>query len=167
MADIYGTPAPIPLNSDAPIRGIGVVDAVKRFFIKYATFTGRASQSEFWWVALFNAVFGLILGLLAFAGMMVSVASAGVYGSYGSAAAAAGPSAFGVVLLVLIWVLALVWGLGTIVPQIALTVRRLHDADLSGLMALLLLIPYANGIISIVFGLLPAKPEGSRYDTKY
>ncbi|MBC7278447.1 MAG: DUF805 domain-containing protein [Nocardioides sp.] len=33
-----------------------------RFFKKYASFEGRASRSEFWWVALFVWVVSIILG---------------------------------------------------------------------------------------------------------
>ncbi|MBO0842713.1 MAG: DUF805 domain-containing protein [Nocardioides sp.] len=37
---------------------------MQRFFKKYATFEGRASRSEFWWVALFIWVVEGILGSL-------------------------------------------------------------------------------------------------------
>ena len=56
---------PPPL--ELPHYGIGFVDAVKRAFKKYATFTGRASRSEYWWWVLFTFTGYLVLGLLAFA----------------------------------------------------------------------------------------------------
>ena len=56
-----------PPSLDLPYYGIGFVDAVKRGFKKYATFTGRASRSEYWWWALFTFTGYLVLGLLAFA----------------------------------------------------------------------------------------------------
>jgi hypothetical protein len=34
-----------------PRYGIGFVDAIKRAYKKYATFSGRASRSEYWWFA--------------------------------------------------------------------------------------------------------------------
>lgn len=42
--------------------------AIKSCFNKYATFTGRANRSEYWYWALFNFILGLIpyLGWLAF-----------------------------------------------------------------------------------------------------
>ncbi|MGO2660196.1 DUF805 domain-containing protein [Mycetocola reblochoni] len=166
MSDLYGTPAPIPLASDAPIRGIGFGTAIKRYFTKYATFSGRASQSEYWWVVLFNALVGIALGILATIAMVIGMAGAASYSSY-DGYSSAGPTGFGLVLLVLVGIAGLAFVLGTIIPGIALYVRRLHDADLSGLLALLLLIPYGNSIVAIVFGLLPSKPEGSRYDVKY
>ena len=61
-------------------------------------------------------------------------------------------------------ILAAVWFLAVIVPSLALTVRRLHDANFSGWMYLLVLIPFVGGIILLVFTLLDSKPEGQRFD---
>lgn len=49
-------------------------------------------------------------------------------------------------------------------PSLALTVRRLHDVNMSGWMVLLGLIPFFGGIVLLVFMLLPPKPEGTRFD---
>ena len=46
---------------DWPHYGIGFLPAVKRAFQKYATFSGRASRSEFWWWVLANAIVGTVL----------------------------------------------------------------------------------------------------------
>lgn len=46
-------------------------------------------------------------------------------------------------------------------PGWALLVRRLHDADLSGWL------PYAGAIRQIVFGVLPPKPMGYRFDRRW
>jgi uncharacterized membrane protein YhaH (DUF805 family) len=69
---------------------------------------------------------------------------------------AAGPRAtFGLILVV-------IWALATIVPSLALTVRRLHDSNKSGWMILLGLIPFAGPIIVVVFTLLG--PDPARFD---
>jgi uncharacterized membrane protein YhaH (DUF805 family) len=44
------------------------------------------------------------------------------------------------------------------------TVRRLHDAGYSGLLALLFLLPYLGGLIIMIFALLPSSPAGAKYD---
>jgi uncharacterized membrane protein YhaH (DUF805 family) len=51
-----------------------------------------------------------------------------------------------------------------IVPTLAVTVRRLHDAGYSGWLVLLNVIPWLGGLILLVFTLMPASPSGARYD---
>lgn len=59
----YGAPtANVPL--DQPWYGCPPVEAVKRFFAKYATFSGHASRSEFWWVFLFDVIVSIVLLML-------------------------------------------------------------------------------------------------------
>ena len=70
------------------------------------------------------------------------------------------PGALAIPLLILFTVFAL----GIIVPSLALTVRRLHDAGYSGLLALLFLIPYVGGLVMLIFALLPSSPAGAKYD---
>jgi uncharacterized membrane protein YhaH (DUF805 family) len=126
----------------APYYGAPFPAAVKRFFTKYATFSGRASRSEFWWWALVSFAVSIVLNII----------SAGA------------TTADGVPTLGVGSILALVWGLATIVPSLALLVRRLHDGGFSGLLALLLLVPFAGAVAVLVLTILPSKPEGQKYD---
>jgi uncharacterized membrane protein YhaH (DUF805 family) len=91
-----------------------------------------------------------------------------MYGSdmYGgdSAFAAVGPTPGSVTMFVIGILLMMVIGLGLTIPQIALTWRRLHDANLAGPLYFLNLIPYAGSVVMIVFGCLPPKAEGERFD---
>ena len=48
-------------------------------------------------------------------------------------------------------VLSLLFGLATLLPQLAVSVRRLHDIDKSGWFVLLGLIPVVGGIILIIW----------------
>lgn len=127
----------------APLYGASAPEAVIRFFKKYATFSGRASRSEYWWVTLVN---GVVSNLFYFLAVFAGVNEANVL-----AAIAVG--------------LLCAWGLATLVPAVALVVRRLHDANISGWMALLGLIPLAGGIILLVFVLTGPRPEGQRFDS--
>lgn len=43
------------------------VDSVKACFSKYATFSGRACRSEFWWFCLFNALAGGVISAIGLA----------------------------------------------------------------------------------------------------
>ncbi|RFA15894.1 hypothetical protein B7R22_05705 [Subtercola boreus] len=48
----------------APFYGAPFGAAVRRFFTKYATFSGRAGRAEYWWVALFTGVVSLVLQII-------------------------------------------------------------------------------------------------------
>ncbi|HEU5271777.1 MAG TPA: DUF805 domain-containing protein [Jatrophihabitans sp.] len=39
-------------------------DAVRTVFSKYATFSGRARRSEFWWFTLFAAILYIVVGII-------------------------------------------------------------------------------------------------------
>ena len=142
-------PAPPPL--ELPYYGINFGGAIARGFKKYATFAGRASRSEYWWWALFTFVVYLGLGLVTFA--------------VGTATSRDGGRTPGLLAVPLV-ILFAVFFLGIIVPTIALTVRRLHDAGYSGLFALLLLVPYLGSLIMMIFALLPSSPAGEIYDPR-
>jgi uncharacterized membrane protein YhaH (DUF805 family) len=145
-AGVAGTATP-PL--EMPYYGIGFVDAIKRGFKKYATFSGRASRSEYWWWYLFTFLVYLVLGVPLY---VVGIATSRDGGRT--------PGTLAIPLIILLTVFAL----GIIVPSFALTVRRLHDAGYSGLLALLFLIPYVGGLVMLIFALLPSSPAGAKYD---
>ena len=43
---------------------MGFTESVKTVFSKFATFSGRASRSEFWWFYLFNSLSWLVFGII-------------------------------------------------------------------------------------------------------
>jgi uncharacterized membrane protein YhaH (DUF805 family) len=133
---------PVPLW--APYYGAPVTVAVKRFFTKYAVFSGRASRSEFWWWALVSFVVSFLLAGL----------DALIFNS--TSQPASSPSALAV--------LTLLGTLVLIVPTIALTVRRLHDSNKSGWLYLLTLIPVVGSIVVLILAVLPSNPSSRRYD---
>ena len=140
---------PVPLR--APLYGASFGDAVRRFFKKYADFTGRASRSEYWWWILLQFLIGLALWLLAF---ILGVAGP-ITSSDDSRLASPG---FWVIV-----VIATVWGLATLVPHLAVTWRRLHDANLAGPWWFLSFVPFGS-IVILVFTLLQSNPQGARFD---
>lgn len=40
------------------------VDAVRSVFSKYATLTGRARRSEFWWFAIFGLIVDIVVAII-------------------------------------------------------------------------------------------------------
>lgn len=142
-------PAAPPL--DWPHYGIGFSGAVKRAFRKYAVFTGRASRSEYWWFALFTLI--PIFGLAILAAIFGAVTSP-------DGGATAGPGALPFSLAGAVSLLVL------LVPSIAITVRRLHDAGFSGWLVLLSLVPIAS-LVVFVFTVLPTSPGAAKYGPPY
>ena len=136
----------------APYYGAPLPAAVKRFFKKYAAFSGRASRSEYWWWTLVSAVIGIVLNIIIGAGTTAPT----------SAALGATPS-YGPVAIVGI-ILGVIWGLATFVPSLAVSVRRLHDGNFSGWLLLLHLVPILGSIAVLVMMILPANPAGQRFD---
>jgi len=109
----------------------------------YANFRGRASRSEYWWITLFNL-------LVMVGGMLLMHLLFYLYGEKG----------FNTALV--FYVLFLLYAL---IPGIAVTIRRLHDAGLSGWLALVCLVPWLGGIVLLVLMLLPSGKD-NRYGSK-
>jgi uncharacterized membrane protein YhaH (DUF805 family) len=138
----------VPLSQ--PLYGASFGQAVQRYFAKYATTSGRASRSEYWWATLAVGLVNLVLGILLVALRGVSANPDG----------SANFTPLGIVIVV-VWI---VFELAVIIPHIAISVRRLHDANLSGYLYLLVLIPSLGGLIVFIFALLPTNPAGARFD---
>ena len=136
----------------APYYGAPFPAAVRRFFKKYATFSGRASRSEYWWWVLVSFIVSAVLNVI----MLVGGAAGAEVGADGTSVPGPG--------MVIGLILAAIWFIAVIVPSLALSVRRLHDANFSGWMLLLGFVPFVGGIILLVFMVMEAKPAGQRFD---
>lgn len=116
---------------------------------RYADFEGRSRRMEYWMFRLFE--FGAFVIWIVFSGLL-----AGGIGAVG------GDTAGGLVggLMTL---LLMVFLLGSFVPSLAVTVRRLHDTDRSGWMMLISLVPLVGPIAMLVFMF----SEGTRGENQY
>lgn len=115
---------------------------------RYADFSGRSGRQEYWMFFLFSMLVYLVLGGLLAGGLVQTAMSSGT----------AVP-----VLAIIGGVLLGLFALGSFIPAIAVQVRRFHDQDKSGWFILLGFIPYAGGIIVLIFMLL----EGTRGPNQY
>lgn len=88
--------------------------AIKTVFSKYAVFKGVASRPEYWWFSLFSLIVSVVLNMLLGDPNDPNVVVSGI---------------------------SLVWSLGILIPSLALSVRRFHDAGFSGKWLLLYLVP--------------------------
>ena len=160
-----------PDDLTLPLYGATFRQATKRFFKQYANFSGRASLSEYWWSSLLTTILILIPTLLVMVGaIMTGVAAATAaqeedLSGGGYDFAEPGPMEFGMrVLLILGVILLLVVWFALIVPSLAITWRRLHDANFPGPYYFFTLVPSIGSVIILVLVLLPSKPEGQRFD---
>lgn len=143
---------------------VGPGQALKNWWGGLLKFSGRASRSEYWWVALFMTVIptivATVIGMVALFATAESTTTHYSADEYGySAHATATPSAGFMVVFGILWLILFLLGLSTL----SLLARRLHDANFSALFILLLFVP-AGAIVILVFTLLPGNPEGARFD---
>ena len=103
-----------------------MVEATKKAFIdNYANFKGRTNRADFWWAILGYLIVSFVVGFVG--GLIFGTNDNGTN------------------------VLTLIFSLATIVPSLALDIRRLHDINKSGWYVLLSLIPLVGGIILIIW----------------
>lgn len=160
----HGAPAPSGPGGEPPLwapwYGISLPNAVRRLFKKYARFDGRASRSEFWWWVLANAIVYIAL----YAVLLAIIFATGTTDTAStSTSVQANATSDSPLIAIPVGLLGL-WFLATLVPTIAIEVRRLHDANLAGPFWFLSFIPGVGGIVLLVLMLLESKPEGQRFD---
>jgi uncharacterized membrane protein YhaH (DUF805 family) len=106
---------------------------------RYAEFSGRSQRKEYWMFFLFvilaSIATGIVDGILGLNTMI-----AGMYGPFTS-------------LLLL----------GTIIPSIAVGVRRLHDTDRSGWWYLIAFVPFVGAIVLLVFFVMDGTNGPNRF----
>ena len=154
---------------------------------RYADFNGRSRRKEFWLWQLLNMLVSLVL----FGGFIASIFSA-VYrvnqrggidwnqpsSSYESSYSDGGidysssykgnidPFMFLEEMGTMGWVLfglGMLWALFVFIPNLAVTIRRLHDQDKSGWFILLGLIPIVGPFIVLIFYCI----EGTRGPNRF
>ena len=112
--------------------------------LRYADFSGRSQRMEYWMFTLFYTL--VIIVLVGFAIL------------FGSPAGEDHTLAENYFLIVTV-----LWLLGTIIPSIAVTVRRLHDQDKSGWYYFISFVPYVGGIVMLIFMCLDGTSGPNRY----
>ena len=117
---------------------------------RYADFSGRSQRKEYW-------LFQLLLVMVIVVAVLPFFATSAAFES--NAGAEPELSGFAIAGAVLLGIFVL----GSIIPSIAVTVRRFHDQDKSGWFYLLSFIPYVGGWIVFVFMCL----DGTHGENKY
>jgi|ABSQ01.1.fsa_nt_gi uncharacterized membrane protein YhaH (DUF805 family) len=105
---------------------------------KYADFSGRAQRAEYWYFVLFYVLIIIALSIIdSVAGLYDETLGLGVSGG--------------------------LFALATLIPTLAVTVRRLHDTSRSGWWILLNLVPLIGGIVVLIFTCLDSTPGSNQY----
>lgn len=104
---------------------------------KYAVFNGRARRKEFWMFVLVNVIVALVL---AFIDSKIGLMSETGYG-----------------------ILSGIYSLAILVPSVAVTVRRLHDTNRSGLWYLIAFVPVIGGLVLLYFCVLDGDAGMNQY----
>ncbi|RGE19466.1 DUF805 domain-containing protein, partial [Leucobacter sp. wl10] len=124
----------------------------------------------YWWTALFIFLVQLIPLVLYIVGVVMlatSAASSTYIDEYGDTMTSPGAApgiGGGVALLIIGLGLIILIGLALLVPGLAISWRRLHDANFSGAFWCLSLIPSVGSLIVLIFMVLSSNPEGRRFD---
>lgn len=118
-------------------------ESIREFFSRYTDFRGRTPRSGYWWVVLFLVLASFVMWALDM------VFFQGIY-----------PQdlldqGFGPVSLLFI--------AATLIPNLALGFRRLHDTNRSAWWLLIGLVPFAGAVVLLVFYLLPSTPGENNY----
>ena len=143
-ASFAQAPSPVPGDD------LSVLDWMLLPLKRYADFSGRSRRKEYWLYYLLNMIVTIVGLLLVVAGVPWDQMNNKYLPPMGISTWIGG-------MVLILWVL------GTFVPSLAVAVRRFHDQDKSGWFYLLAFVPYAGGIILIIFMCLEGTRGANRY----
>ena len=151
---VEGAPEPIMISPPTPDlfhnfefaarpeHAMSFMDSIENVIRNFVNFSDRASRSEYWWFQIF---------------FFVALASADFIDVMMGDLAEVSYSLFGTIVF-----------LGLIIPNLAVTVRRLHDLGYSGWFILLVFIPCLGsiiGLVILVFMMIDGQSQINDYGT--
>jgi len=124
-----------------------MINAYKNFFKNYAEFTGRSTRPDFWWVWLGNLILSIPFWIIYFYIVYLSTVMDSVSDSASEAT---------FIVLGLVVIIYAIFYLATLVPTLALSVRRLRDAGFHWAFIFLRFAPM-GGIALLILHAMPTK----------
>lgn len=140
-----------PEDLSKPLYGATFSQAVVRYFKRYARFSGYSSRSEYWWVYLFNIIVGSVFAVLmsvSFLPMMYALSLA--HETPDGALLFPDGGAWSLMPLTIIVIVLTIYSLATLVPTIALTVRRIRDTGRDWPWIFVGFVPYIGGLLVLL-----------------
>ncbi|MBI1417401.1 MAG: DUF805 domain-containing protein [Limimaricola sp.] len=121
-------------------------ESIQTCFGKYATFSGRAARSEYWWFVLFVMVVTFLLEIIDIRLFGVTVVGPG------SISGSTGFAPFSTLFMLV-----------TLLPGLGVAARRLHDNDRSAWWLLIALVPVVGFIVLLVWLVGRGTPGPNRF----
>lgn len=109
------------------------VKAFMKMIANFSDFSGRTGREDYWWATLGCFLLGLVVGFIC-----------GLLGIVGT-------------------ILSGLVSLALLVPELAMSVRRLHDINKSGWFLLIGLIPLVGGIILLLWAIKEGDADANTY----
>src|SRR5215467_8785564 len=116
---------------------MGITEAISSGFRNYVGFWGRAARSEYWYWALFIVLLSIVAFLI---DMTV----------FGFNTTGVNP-------------ISAIVALATLLPNLAVSIRRLHDIDRTGWWVLLAFIPLIGYIVLLVWACMRGTVGANRF----
>ncbi len=129
-----------------------MIEAYKKYWIKFADFKTRSSRGDYWFVVLMNFIISFALSVILGLFGIEIVKTSFDFKNFASAFEL-GPGYY----------ISLIWGLINLIPALAVAVRRLHDTNRSGWWIFICLIPFVGFIWYLVLLCLGSVSENNRY----
>jgi uncharacterized membrane protein YhaH (DUF805 family)/RNA polymerase subunit RPABC4/transcription elongation factor Spt4 len=117
------------------VKNNNIWESYVLFWKNFATFSGRTRRRDYWQVALMNILIGIIFAILGKIPLIGAIAG----------------------------IASVILSVASIIPGLAICIRRLHDIGKSGWFYLMILIPLAGPIIMLVFLCTDSKPGANEY----
>ena len=124
-----------------------MINAYKNFFKGYAEFTGRSTRPDYWWVWLGNFILSIPFWVIYIYTVYLSAVMDSVSDSASEAT---------FIVLGLVVIIYAIFYLATLVPTLALSVRRLRDAGFHWAFIFLRFAPM-GGIALLILHAMPTK----------
>ena len=149
---------------------LSFMEAVKTCFKKYATFSGRARRSEFWWFQVLNwilytAMYALVAWKMSVKADIESQVAGALFDEDKMNALMAQAESFDSTWMIFLCIIGII-GLFLLLPALGVLVRRLHDIGKKGWIILLTLIPLVNivvGLIIFIWTLKDSDPATNQF----
>lgn len=143
-----------------------MLQAYKKFWLNYTNFSGRSSRSDYWFVYLCQLIILLPFTAFLMANMLSSFfgilgymdENGELVGITEDVLAAEVLSGLFSPINILIWSLLFLYSLASIIPSLAIMIRRLRDAGFHWAFVFLSFVPYVNLVLLVLLA-LPTKEE--------